>query len=142
MKTTTKRIALGAAALAAVSMGGLSSLPSASAASDTPDNHWETIGFPNFPMYWQGYVMWNDYDNEYHDKDLDNIWVEDDAGDGYSTELRVYWNDKTYKTHAYNGDEARLSFGNVPNNHKVYYKICQWDDGHLKRCTDTYSFRE
>lgn len=96
---------------------------SAHAASDTPDDYWPQTGA-------YGSVMWNDYDSTYHDQDRDNVWVQDTWGDGVSVELEVYRDGELVaSTHAYNGEQARVSFGNVANGESVQWEICAWDDG-------------
>ncbi len=96
----------------------------ASAEADTPDDHWVSGG-------WWASVMWNDYENRDHGNDLDNVWIEDEWGDGYSAKLYVYRNGKLVDTaHAYNGDEASANdLGNVPNGGSVYWKSCLWNNG-------------
>lgn len=122
MRNRTKTIIAGMAACAAVPALGIAVTTTASAAADTPDDHWE--------CNWGGCVMWNDYDSQWHDKDYDNIWVEDEWGDGNSIRLQVYRNgDLVATTHAYNGDVAKVSFGNVPNGESVYWRACIWDNG-------------
>lgn len=129
LRRKTKPIVAGVTALMAVPAFGLLTAPGAGAAAgDTPDNNWETV--PG------GYVMWNDYNDSDHDVDYDDFILEDDAGDGLSIQLRVYWNGRVYSTHAYYGEEETLGIGNVPNGSKVYWDICQWDDGVRYWCGD------
>lgn len=120
-KNTIKRITAGLAAIAAVPAFGIATASSASAAGDTSDNHWQNGA--------GGSVMWNDYKDSDHSVDLDNIWVDDYAGDGKSVKLSVKWNGKWYSTHAYNNEIKKLSFGNVPNGERVYFKTCEWNEG-------------
>lgn len=121
VRKTAKTIITGIAAVAAVPAFGLAVATSAGAAGDTADDHWVDV--------FGGWVMWNDYDSQWHDKDLDNIWVEDAWGDGNSLRLRVKWDGDWYTTHAYNGDVAKISVGNVPNGERVFWEACEWDDG-------------
>lgn len=111
-------------------------------ANDTPDNYTANVGLPDFPVFWDAFVTWDDYVDYDHSIDRDDLWVQDAWGDGYSTQLRVYWGGEVHTTHAYAGEKVRLDIGNVPNNKKVYFDVCQWDDGERIRCTDTFWFRE
>lgn len=142
MNTKTQRIIARAAALAAVPAMALALTGTASASSDTPDDYWYQPAIPG-DIYVGGVkVMWNDYDDQDHSRDLDNVWVKDGWGDGESTELEVDWKGKEYITHAYAGEIKKLSFGNVPNGAKVHWIVCTWDDGKRQECSDWHWFRE
>lgn len=107
---------------------------------DTPDNHEQSVFDDDYAT--NGTVTWNDYDNEFHHKDYDNFWLTDDYGDNESVQLRVYWKGKTHVIHAYEGKTAKLDIGNVPNNKKVYFKVCDYYRGEELHCTDKNWFKE
>lgn len=137
MQKRIKRIVAGAAAIAVVPAIGLATAGSAGAeelaSGDTRDGHRVEIS-----STWQtyGWVTWNDYRNSDHSDDIDNFKVTDDGGDGYSIELKVYWKDKTYKAHAYHGESKTINIGNVPNNAKVAWEACGWNNGDRLTCID------
>lgn len=118
---------------------GLAGAGAEGRANDTPDGHYETIDAPG-EVY--GWVYWNDYKDSDHSVDIDDFAVQDDWGDGVSIQLRVYWKGKTYKAHAYNGETKTIGIGDVPNNKKVYWRACGWDNGGVVDCTKKNWFKE
>lgn len=133
LHNTIKRITAGAAALAVVPALGIALAGSASAAGDTKDNHWQNGA--------GGSVMWNDYKDSDHGDDVDNIWVDDYAGDGKSVKLSVKWNGKWHSAHAYNNEIEKVSFGNVPNGERVYFRTCEWNNGEdTERCLSDWFY--
>ncbi|MGY6658563.1 hypothetical protein ACXIZN_41040 [Amycolatopsis sp. TRM77291] len=128
-----RSVLLGAATLACAALLMPLAAP-AHAANDTPDEYSFGMSF--------GYAIWDDYDS--NGNDVDDFIVEDRWGDGKSFQLKVYWKGKTYSAHAYNGEEIRIKIPNVPNNEKVYFEGCTWDDNVKEHCSGrwSYYFRE
>lgn len=109
-------------ALAAALVSVVGSASTAAAAGDTADNTWVDVG--------KGWVMWNDYADDDHDHDLDDLWVDDWIGDGLSVKLYVYSGSEVIGTaHSYGGDGDKVYIGNVPNGEKVLWKTCVWNNG-------------
>ena len=127
------RVSLGAAILAFTALLIPMATP-AHAANDTPDGYAFGMSF--------GYAIWDDYDS--NGNDVDDFIVEDVWADGTSFQLKVYWKGKTYSAHAYGGEEIRIKVPNIPNNQKVYFEGCTWDEGEKQHCSGrwSYYFRE
>ncbi|MFD5243745.1 hypothetical protein ACFWIW_04355 [Amycolatopsis sp. NPDC058340] len=134
-----KRVVTGAGVIAAVGLAVPGNAVADERAGDTPDGYRTKI---SSPVATYGWVEWNDYRDSDHGDDIDNFYVQDNWGDGLSIELRVYWKGKTYKAHAYGGETKKIDIGNVPNNEKVYWRACGWDNSQEIGCTPKYSFQE
>lgn len=107
---------------------------------DTRDGYQTNLESASGDIY--GLIEWNDYKDSDHSVDIDNFYVRDRDWNGTSIELRVYWKGKTYKDHAYNGETKKIDIGNVPNNAKVKWKACGWNDGSLVSCSSEHYFKE
>lgn len=120
-----KRIATLAAASTALV---LLTATSASAAADTTDG--TTLGaYCGFFKY--GTIGWNDYADDDHGDDIDNVVVYDQPNDGESIYVWVknHSNGRTNSGHAYSRERLSLDVGNVDNGDYVTVIASRWNNG-------------
>lgn len=107
---------------------GILATPTADAAAGTPDGY--TI-YDNGSHWWHtGTIMWNDYADDDHSRDLDDIWVHDVAGDGKTVTLWVRWPDGSEEDYPLrDGQTRKIYLWNPRKGEKVFFKACNPNPG-------------
>ncbi|MFI1677356.1 hypothetical protein [Streptomyces sp. NPDC020607] len=114
----------------------------ASAVSGTPDGYKFSLGYADAT---RGWVHWNDYDDDDHSVDYDNIWVQDRGGDSYTIKVTAWYKgEEITKSHqSGNGHHSTISFSrNVAKGDDVEWKGCVYKDGIYQACTGINAFTE
>lgn len=90
-----------------------------------------------------GYVEWNDYADDDHSIDYDNIWVVGKAGDGKTLQVTAWYGGERITKSVGDASRETISFSkNVLDENKVYWEACLLDNGAVEACSETYYFLE
>lgn len=150
MNRIQRLLAVGAAVIGAIAFTGTSAnaeeasphevLPASGDFStqsevETPDGY--RVNFA------AGYVEWNDYADDDHSIDYDNIWVVGKAGDGKTFRVTATYNGETITKSVGDGSRATISFStNVVDETGPTWYACVLNNGAVESCSNYYYFEE
>ncbi|MEU6861421.1 hypothetical protein AB0B28_21410 [Glycomyces sp. NPDC046736] len=108
-------------------------------AADTPDG--KPVGVL-CDLHRYGSFNWNDYADDDHSKDIDNVTVYDQPGDGYSLKVKVFnkTNGRSKTVYAKYGGRISVDVGNVKNGDYVDVEAWPWEGKH-QACAPKTTYR-